>query len=822
MDVETRNIEVARNLQWLFLVIAALALAFSRSWAHVVPLVTVLGCGAVLNALTYAVPTMKMVERGMVGRVLQLQLALNLVIIALACGYTGGFASPLYPFLLLPLIVPAITLGVSMVCAYSLFAIVAFLLSGFLLAPTTGISSAVVFVELALLAAFPTLLSLGLAQYHRRLRDRETFATLYRVSRSLGESLDLEQVLNRLLEEVDHVYRTDISSVRLLDPGTNTLTVEASGAGKKEIVAEQIGIRLGEGFIGWVAKTGEPFITNDITEHLAFADFPRARKKVTSAIASPIKLGGRVVGVISCASSKRRRFTAEDLELLNSVASLAAAAIERAQLYQQLLSRGEAIVEGMVDGLIVVDRDCRVILTNRTARDTLDIRPSTEEPLEEIMQGAVVEYRSLCRDVRLKILEERGEAPTAFSASLTLAQRNTTLNARVSPILSHWGNVLGAALLLQDVTELMRLTTELQQEKNKLEVVLENVPAGVLAVDDSGKILIANSASYHIMGVERPWWWLGSTLADSFPERAVVKLATRALESGEEFFDRTVALGSGRHIEVSCVPIKDLAGGHDGMVLVLHDITDVRRLEQARSDFVSMVSHELRTPLTSIKAYVDTLLRDDVQFDEEARKRFVQVIARETERMIRLINDLLNLSRMEAGRLELKVTFVDLPDLVRRAVGRAGSYTEKHEVTLDLPEEIPPVLAEPEKLEQVVLNLIANAVKYSPPASEVRVSVRKLNDRAEVTVADSGIGIPEDQLPYVFDKYHQVDRTGSLAARGSGLGLYVSKTIVEAHGGRIWAESKEAAGTTVHFTVPLASPDWLPGKPGKQEEGTVG
>jgi len=217
-----------------------------------------------------------------------------------------------------------------------------------------------------------------------------------------------------------------------------------------------------------------------------------------------------------------------------------------------------------------------------------------------------------------------------------------------------------------------------------------------------------------------------------------------------------------------------------------------------------MVSHELRTPLTSIKAYVDTLQRQDVQFDDETRSSFISVISRETERMTRLINDILDLSRIEAGRLDLKPTFVDLPELIRRVVARIESQAAGHTLSLDLPDEMEPVLAEPGKIEQVMLNLLGNALKYSPEGSSVEISVRRLKEKSMVSVTDHGIGIPKEQLSHVFDKYHRGGMALEGGIRGAGLGLFVTKSIVEAHGGRIWAESREGEGTTMIFTVPLA------------------
>ena len=804
VNTDTRNFQAARDLQWVFLAVAAAALLFGTSFVRTIPYGIVLAVGALLNATSYLMPLKRLEERNL-SYALAGQLVVSITVIALAAAYSGGAASPLYAFLLVTLVVPAVTADTLFTASITAYAVLAFLLAGVLLGNPFGPASQA-FVKIALLVVFPLAINVAMSTYRRKLRDRETFSTLYRVGRSLGESLDLKQVLHRLLGDVDTIFRTDISSVRLVDPGTNTLVVKASGGETEEVEQRQIEIKMGEGFIGWVGKTGEPFIARDISKDPRFATFPKAKKKVASAIAAPIKIGGRTVGVISCASSTRKRFSADDLDLLISVASLSAEAIERAELYQQLLSRGQAVLESMVDGLVVVDRDSRIVLTNHTFRDVLDLRPGGGEPLEDLLKGKVAEWKPLCRDVTNRILDSPGAQPVSFSLDLNIVAGEGTgrvMNTRVSPIMSQWSKVIGAVLVLEDITDVMRLARELALEKSKLEAVLENVAVGVLAMNEAGELMIANSSVFNMLSIARPWWWLGSTLEDAIPEPAVVRLVRRAMEQDEPIINEMVALASGRRIEVSCAPIEELASTVGGTVAVLHDVTGLHEVEQAKSDFVSMVSHELRTPLTSIKAYVDTLQRQDVQFDDETRTSFVAVIARETERMTRLINDILDLSRIEAGRLDLKPTFVDLPELIHKVEGRIEQQAAGRRLLLDIPVVMEPVLAEQAKLEQVMLNIIGNALKYSPEGGDIEISVRRLKEKAMVSVTDHGIGIPQEQLPFIFEKYHRGGKSEGGGIRGAGLGLFVTKSIIEAHGGRIWAESTEGKGTCMIFTIPL-------------------
>ncbi len=805
MNNDTLNFQDARNLQWLFLAVASVAPALGKPFTRPLPYGLVLGVGAALNAASYLAP-LKRLDTRRIELINIAQLTVSIAVVALAVGFSGGVTSPLYAFLLVTLMIPAFTASFYQTTAFSAYAILSFLLASALL-DNSSMTVALISVEIVTLAIFPVAINILLSTYRRKFRHKEIFSTLYRISRSLGESLDIKQVLHRLLSEMDAVFGTNISSIRLLDPASNSLIVKISGAAAEEVSRGQIAIRMGEGFIGWVAKNGEPFITTDISKDSRFATFPDARKKVASAIAAPIQISNRTIGVISCASSTKRKFNADDLKLLVSVANLAAEAIERADLYQQLLSRGEAITESMADGLVIVNRECNVVLTNRAAREMLDARPGPVEPLDLLLKGKIVQWRQLCHDIRDRIIDCADEFSASFSTNLNITAGATdgrALNAHVSPITSQWGKVIGAIVLLEDISDIMRMASELALEKAKLETVLESVVVGVLAVDNNGEVLMANTTLFDMLDVARPRQWFRQSLEDAVGEHALVHLIREAIGGSEPLLKETIVLSSGRHIEVSCAPIKTLASQSGGVVAVLHDVTALRRVEQAKSDFVSMVSHELRTPLTSIKAYANTLQRKDTRFDNETRSSFIDIIAGEADQMAKLINDILDLSRIEAGRLDLKPTSVDFPKLVSKVITRIEPQTAGRDIVLDLPEGMGPVLAEPAKLEQVLLNLVINAMKYSPEGSNVTISAKRLEKTLMVSVSDRGAGIPEEQLPFIFDKYDRAGLSSTSDISGAGLGLYVTKSIVEAHGGRIWAESKKGEGTTVIFTMPLA------------------
>ncbi len=246
-------------------------------------------------------------------------------------------------------------------------------------------------------------------------------------------------------------------------------------------------------------------------------------------------------------------------------------------------------------------------------------------------------------------------------------------------------------------------------------------------------------------------------------------------------------------------------GGEPGVVMVLHDVTALRQLERVRTEFVANVSHELRTPLTAIQGYLETLLSGALEEPENAR-RFLEIVLRHSERLGRLLNDLTDLSNIELGKVTLRKEAVRLDELVASVVAIIGPRAARSRVavTADTPAELPAVAADRDRLVQVLINLVDNAVKYTPEGGAVTVTARATGDGAvEIAVADTGIGIPAADLPRITERFYRVDKARSRELGGTGLGLAIVKHLVLAHGGELRIESQEQQGTTVRFTLPI-------------------
>jgi two-component system phosphate regulon sensor histidine kinase PhoR len=348
---------------------------------------------------------------------------------------------------------------------------------------------------------------------------------------------------------------------------------------------------------------------------------------------------------------------------------------------------------------------------------------------------------------------------------------------------------------------------DLEQERAKVTAILDGMVEGVVAVDGHEHVLLMNERARAIFG-------LGAMRGERKPFLEVI----RNVELHELFRDsragasglvlrREVRLAAppGRVLEVQALPLA-LGGGEWGLVMVLHDVTELRRLEDVRTEFVANVSHELRTPLTAIHGYLETLLEGALEEPEHARS-FLEIVFRHTERLGRLISDLAELSNIELGRITLALTPAPLGEVVDSVVAIIGPQAARAGLRLAnaVPAGLVAVIADHDRLVQILMNLVDNAVKYTPRGGEVRIGASRLpGDRVEVTVTDTGIGIPRSDLPRITERFYRVDKARSRELGGTGLGLAIVRHLVLAHGGELAIDSELGQGTTVRFTLPAA------------------
>ena len=351
------------------------------------------------------------------------------------------------------------------------------------------------------------------------------------------------------------------------------------------------------------------------------------------------------------------------------------------------------------------------------------------------------------------------------------------------------------------------LTNRLQEaqstteaERRKLASVLSNMTDGVIATDRKGKIILINDPALELLHVSR--------------ETTLNRKITNVLGVDEEYsFEDLINMRESLNLNFSTneTPyilranfsvIQKETGFVNGLITVLHDITEQEKIDMERREFVANVSHELRTPLTTMRSYLEALAEGAWQ-DENIAPHFLNVTQTETERMIRLVNDLLQLSKMDRQETDLSLEFVEFNKFFERIIDRFEmSKSQNVNFKRLLPKESYFVEIDTDKLTQVIDNIISNALKYSPDGGEIRFGFTIQNEMLQVMISDDGMGIPKENVTKIFDRFYRVDRARARSMGGTGLGLAIAREMIEAHGGKIWAQSEEGVGTTIFFTLP--------------------
>ena len=356
-----------------------------------------------------------------------------------------------------------------------------------------------------------------------------------------------------------------------------------------------------------------------------------------------------------------------------------------------------------------------------------------------------------------------------------------------------------ARVLDTSVQELGKRVSELSRDRARMEAILSGMVEGVLVVDRQGKLQLVNEAAQAMLKVSASA--IGRPYVEVIRHPDIASQLATALRGSEvDSRELSMARDPGRTFIARAAPVSVDGGG--GAVLVLHDITDLRRADQIRRDFVANVSHELRTPLTAIRGYVEALI--DEPPDEEQRSTFLDIIARHTTRMERLVKDLLRLARLDARQEPLDLAPCDLEQIFNAVTSDLAPVIESKQqrVAIEVEPEACTVEADPEKLHDVLRNLVENAVNYSPQRADIRLGARRSDGTVTIEVADSGPGIPPEDLTRVFERFYRVDKSRS--GPGTGLGLAIVKHLVELHGGEARAQNRPDGGAV--FTVSLPVP----------------
>ncbi len=435
-------------------------------------------------------------------------------------------------------------------------------------------------------------------------------------------------------------------------------------------------------------------------------------------------------------------------------------------------------------------------------------------PLQTVDQ-VIWEFRRRLWLASLVVLLVTGTASLLISRSFSdRVERLTKFSLRVAegdfrPLeADRTGDALEtlAISLNETAARLDRTIRTLTEERNLSSAILGSMVEGVAVVNASERLLFANRGFAEILGLDVPPQ-SGSALVEVVRQTELLE-AVREVLKGEPRVETEIVTGTLRQHFFAVTVAAVRAAETSGAVIVLHDITELRKLERVRRDFVANVSHEFKTPLTAIQGFAETLLAGAID-DPQNRLRFLEIILEHSRRLARLTDDLLKLSKMDADRLELEIRRLSVSQFVESCIETTQRpAAEKNlRISVDLQQPMPDIAADRRRLAEVLQNLLDNAMQYTPAGGQIMVSASADDDEVTFTVSDTGIGIPRADQSRIFERFYRVDVARSREVGGTGLGLSISKHLVEVHGGRIWVESEVGQGSRFHFTVPIFDPE---------------
>jgi PAS domain S-box-containing protein len=702
-----------------------------------------------------------------------------------------------------------------------------------------------------LLEAFARFASLALhnaESFEERERQAQVQRGFYRVAEVLGSTLSLSETLDALAQAACEALG-----------GSAALVFEPQGAERLALAGayelpEEIRRRIDEGLPGSFCplstSSGEERVLSSsvLAEDERFDPSVRelfAAAGYGSLLCAPVAGTRGQTNTVVVLFAGARTFSDDDLALARHLTGAARGALERSELFEderrartfsQRLARIGALLATNLDADVVlqeVAQEAPLLLEADAAvirlmeRDELVVR-TTDGPGTANLVGnsssSGAGIAGIVAQSRSPLAVENARHEPRFVRGDWLLERDMTACVAV-PMSAHRGGLYGVLAVYSRVPRAWRedeiqslvalagtasasvanadLYQRVAEEKERSEAILANIADGIVAVDREERIVLWNAMAEQITGVPA-----SEALGRRVPEVLQRDLAGDSDQPAGERPVRIFRGGKEVWLSLTYAVMLDPAETVAGRVFAFRDVSNERMVEQMKSDFVATVSHELRTPLTSIYGFAETLMRADVEFSESERTTFLGYIASESERLIRIVDDLLNVARLEAGALGLALASTDVGEVARESLAHVDEHgSNSHSFSVEVEPGALFVRADREKLTQIFDNLVDNAVKFSPEGGAITIVARRRTDTAEISIIDEGLGISRADQQRIFRKFYRTEDVARAGVQGTGLGLFLARGLVVAMGGRIWVDSQEGQGSSFTFELPLAESD---------------
>jgi len=667
----------------------------------------------------------------------------------------------------------------------------------------------------------------------------EELAAFLEASRAANEPTDLPRRLDTILAAAIGLLGGDEGSIQLLDDSGGVLEIAAASGIPDELIRSEK-VPVGHGISGHVAATGQPLLLPSALDVERFVGFVEKERQIHGAVCVPLRARGRTIGVLNVdIMQPGRRFTDHDLRIATLFAENAALAIQNSKLLSDA-ERYARELEGLRGASVRLAATLDIEQVGDAALgEALGLAGSTAGFL--VLAGGVgrslelARFKGLSKSALRDVISTPGFR-TCFDRPDAVIIPKVADDPVLAPLVADvgdWplaliplrsaegavGGLLAVALARgEDARTVRTLTTfaleaglaltnamlysEILTREEELETIVFSVRLPILLVDDHGRFRAINPAAAETFRIS-PDFELGQQARGKLPkpiEELLLDETEDVLKEVTLSVDGTPRAFRARASRVS------VGKARGGRVLALDDVTAERELEQRKADFLAVIGHELRTPLTIIKGFSSTLRRRGHEMDDAARTEALERVGVQAERLERLIEDLLYVSRIEAARPPLHIAWDDLVEVGKRVVDEFRRRDLSRPITVRNAVPQIPLQMDKTKVEQILYHLIDNAIKYSDAGTPVTVELVPSDEEVRVTVIDRGVGIFSGDLPRLFRPFGQLDSRSTRRHGGTGVGLYVCKTLADTLGGRIWADSTLGKGSKFSFTIPKVPP----------------
>ena len=698
--------------------------------------------------------------------------------------------------------------------------------------------------------------------------DTSRLTLLYEVAQQVNSTVELAQCLDRIIDGAYRIFGAEKVSLMLLDESTNEMQICAARNVPEDVMA-RTRVQLGEGLAGKVAKSGEPLVVSDLEDDPRFRRKSKQQYRSGSFAIIPLLHKDHALGVLNLTNrADGTSFSEDDVALLGALANQAAIAIANSRLVAQLSREKEQLKRGAFESNILYQLSSSIRyglgyqhlieLLSASLNQLVDydvlcsllILSGDEDFEAQVLHGVP----DGCVDViKRRLLTELEARPHGAVVLERLVSLRDGLPAPadapppesfISVPLDIGGKAIGTiclasyrenafsdedADLLDTIVHRMaetveRLQNTIRGEQEKMQSMVASMAEGVVMFDANDELVVLNAQARHMLGLSPAEELTAQSFFKSILWNEIGAFLTEPAEEGGAVREFTVdCQPQPKSLSVALAPVRNSAGGALGRLAVIRDVTMERELDRMKSDFVAIVSHELRTPLTSIKMFTSNLA-DEVEGPvTEGQRECLARMTKNLDRLSRLINDLLDLSKLEAGKMKMKIAPLSVRETLRSIaeVFEPGAGTKGIKLDLKLPRSLPVLWADSDRVDQVLTNLLGNALKFTPeggtitveahhrppePAKRVAAPDQRSPLSGEgyivVSVTDTGPGIPAEDVARVFDKFYQTDHSMTRKTGGTGLGLPICKEIIAKHGGQLWAESTVGEGATFTFELP--------------------